>query len=703
MTRTEILLRDGRVEVSNYASTDSSCAREMGTILANLAHYGYTVSAEVYEALGSQAADTLADWWGALEPALKKITGDDLPMAEFVVYKNFPKEVMSMTEADYWCRQILMYIGYDKYYFTAPAKERDGLDQSKLDLHVLQLATSKDCERILRETSGMQAQWNEDQFDTVAYLVFQENLPLDLAEVPFKENLARLMGTAINLGVQLEARTATDVLRVATAMSDGDTRFVTSTRFRRFTRRERRGLLGMLEKCQNLTEDAYRYVERFKRLLRGLHPNDYVRAYPRTTQLQADLFNRVRPTTFNGQVEAYLAAKNVEVLELLMRRPGEFARRLRHTIELFGMQAVYDFMSVMDQLSTQRLLTLGRMMQKYNGRKQLIYPPKGQWANAKFVERTKEFKEPASHYLVNQINDLVATRLQKDLPQGAFDVDSRLCRVKLPNGGDLLPYGRGTEFEIPEDVNFIRTASYWRLGPGQDIHNIWYDNGFNFFDSEWNSKGNIAWNNPQPGKHAAFSGDPCSSQTADGQATQVIDLYLDELQAQGIRYAVWNVLCFSGVPFSWAMKVQSAMQWGDDTTKGELFEPSRSVMTFPLTGEGKTKYIAMIDVEKRTIMYLDANLAGTVSSAGANDSQLEKIMPAFMEYINQLPSMWDLLILAPQTTIGEGVTFVYQDDEDAVTGSAYVFNQVNPDSQFESFDVTDLLNSTRKVKKKVRN
>jgi hypothetical protein len=66
MTKTEILVRDGRVEVSAYASTDSSHTQELGTILSNLAYYGYTVSAEVYEALAAQAKDTLADWWGNL-------------------------------------------------------------------------------------------------------------------------------------------------------------------------------------------------------------------------------------------------------------------------------------------------------------------------------------------------------------------------------------------------------------------------------------------------------------------------------------------------------------------------------------------------------------------------------------------------------------------------------------------------------------
>ena len=59
---------------------------------------------------------------------LVKITGDDKKMADFVVYKNFPQEVLQMSEAEYWFKQILMYWGFPNQYFTESEKERPKLE-----------------------------------------------------------------------------------------------------------------------------------------------------------------------------------------------------------------------------------------------------------------------------------------------------------------------------------------------------------------------------------------------------------------------------------------------------------------------------------------------------------------------------------------------------------------------------------------------
>lgn len=54
-------------------------------------------------------------------------------------------------------------------------------------------------------------------------------------------------------------KTATDVLRLAVALSEGDVSLASSVRFKKFNRAERRFLLGLLEQCGNITEDMLRY------------------------------------------------------------------------------------------------------------------------------------------------------------------------------------------------------------------------------------------------------------------------------------------------------------------------------------------------------------------------------------------------------------------------------------------------------------
>jgi hypothetical protein len=259
--------------------------------------------------------------------------------------------------------------------------------------------------------------------------------------------------------------------------------------------------------------------------------------------------------------------------------------------------------------------------------------------------------------------------------------------VKLQtNDQELASYGRGTVFPLPENVTYLRTASYWENGGGV----TWFDNGWNFFDEDWKAAGTICWNRTNTlNQSAVFSGDPINSKEMKGRGCQMIDLYIDRLLKRGIRYAVWNILCFSHVSFSNASgEVLGTLQWGENPEKGKLYEPSRAQMVFPLQGDNMTKYIAYIDLVERKLVYMDANLRGAVSSAGSNEGILEKQMPAFVEYLDALPSVADLLGHAK----GE-IPVVYSDADRELTEDqpAYVFKPENESNSFKQLDLAKFL------------
>jgi hypothetical protein len=83
----------------------------LATVAANLAYYGFALSATAYAALRRMEDEDLELWWLGLEPVLAVLTGDDKRMDRFVVYRNFPAEVLAMDDVTYWLRQILMYWG----------------------------------------------------------------------------------------------------------------------------------------------------------------------------------------------------------------------------------------------------------------------------------------------------------------------------------------------------------------------------------------------------------------------------------------------------------------------------------------------------------------------------------------------------------------------------------------------------------------
>jgi len=132
------------------------------------------------------------------------------------------------------------------------------------------------------------------------------------------------------------------------------------------------------------------------------------------------------------------------------------------------------------------------------------------------------------------------------------------------------------------------------------------------------------------------------------------------------------------------------LQWGEQAQKGKLFEPSLAQLAFPLTGDQKTKYICLIDLEKREMVYLDANLHGQVTSAVSNGASLEKNMPAFMEYLEAIPSVHDLFRESVDSTSETQV--LYSDKDTELKGeAAYVFRHENKANKFKAVDINSLL------------
>lgn len=615
------------------------------------------------------------------------VTGDDKPMNDHVVYKNFPAEVLAMDEADYWLRQTLMYWGLPNALFTEPEASREPLDEP-VALKVLQLADEATLGEIYRAHLRRPARWTTGQWDEVRHLAPRFHGLAPVQSVPFKENQVRLAALLVGFGEAPDLRTATDVLRLAVAMSDGDVTLRESAKLRRFSRKERRALLSMLEGASNLDEDVARRRERFKRLFRALRPGDYASRFPRAVAAY-DLLYRAAPiATFEADIERLLAARDPIALERLAQRPGVMLRRLHQCLLLLGSDAAGAFARVMPKLTTMQLLRVLRHLETDHTRRFRTFPPRGNWTKLQIQEARphRAIARKIRQALVADLETEIERRVRVNVQ--AVRLDPRTARIKLQtNDSDLSPYGRGTVFPIPPRVTFLRTASFWESGPTRQ--NLWYDNGWSFFDETWQPLGVCCWTQIAFGKAAVFSGDPTNSKDLEGRACQLIDLYLDELSGAGVRFAVWNILCYSHRAFDDAVEVHAALQWGEEPQQGKLFEPSRCQLSFPVRGKSLTKYIAYVDVIRREMIYLDANLYGRVWSAAANTKALAKIMPALVEHLDSLPSVHDLFRRVPKSD--EGVCVAYDDADLMIENTAYVFRPVNQNNDYEPFDLSLLL------------
>lgn len=687
MSRQSLLIRHH--ELSFPAPVDEALPKDvLATILNNLSSYGYGLTMEGYRALEHTPRDVVAPWWAEVEAALRSITGDDRDMEAHVVYKNFPAEVLAMSEADYWIRQILMYWGLPNELFTTEPEPRDPAPAIEKSARILRPASEASLPRIRGELLAQPARWTDGQWADLVSVCEADPDAVELDAVPFKENMVQLAAWLLAQDRPARVSTATDVLRLAVALSDGDIDAIGQSKLKTFSRAERRFLAGMLERTKHLEADLARRPEPFKRLLRALRPGDYADRFPRVVEAYDQLYRGELPPAWAARVEAAFASGDEEALTLLKQRPGEMLRRLHHAVLTFGVPAAEAFRDVLPELTVTQLVTIRRYLKTVNDRFFRAFPPRGNWSRLQVVDNSLARELPGD--VIGMLDGAIAEELRARLSAvvATADVDPRLEKVKLPTSGtDLLPYGRGTAFPLPDSATFVRTASYWRSG--QTSRNIWYDNGWNFFDSNWQELAACCWNSTRFGDAAIFSGDPTNVKDAQGRACQLIDLYPEKLKALGVRYAVWSLLCYSRVTFEKAEEVFGLLQWGADARKGRLVDPARAQLAFPVTGSSYTKFVAWLDVEDREVVFIDANLKASVTSAAANGARLSKVMPAFAEYLGALPTVRDLL-----SPLDEGGDLVarYDDAGEDLTGrSAYVFRPTSEKGDFTPFSLTQLL------------
>jgi hypothetical protein len=696
-----ILIKNGYVntEVSSIKNPFSKDVLNLDicTLINNFVYYGFIPSMNLLSHLHDMSSEKLVKFWSETEFLLKDVTGANKEMAKYVVYKNFPTEVLEMSEKQYWTNQILIYFGFPVELFQDEEKNRPVLSERKT-LKVLNVAQYNTLDLILENLINSPIRWNLEQEKQVEYLFSKTNMFIDISSAKFKENIISLASKFLKLIKEenLVVSNATDVLRLAAGMSSGDVSLRSNFKFCNFKRSERRFLLSKLNSFDNLLDDVAVRPELFKKFFRSLRPGDY--NFPNVSSVYNELYNK-KYSTFNSKVFKCIENKDLMALDLLKSRPGEFFRKFHHLYATYATEAVNALKDVVSQFSILQLVKLEKYVATIDDRKFLMYAPKGNWTKVKIEKNEKvPFFDKFKVKILEIINNELKNKLSNKVSDGIL-LDEKTKDIKLQtNDQEVGSYGRGTSFDIPKNITFCRTATYWQYSTST----VFFDNSWNFFDENWQSLGECNWSNTRFNKNgsdvAIFSGDAVNSYNSEGKACQMIDLYFEKLEKEGIRYAVWNVLSYSNLKFADA-DVLATLQYGENAIEGDLYEPSRAEVIFPLKGDGVSKFIAFIDIKERKLVYMDANFKANVQSASSNKKGLEEKMPAYVEYLNSLPSVYDLFKNAP---LGK-MPILYSDKDIEINNDiAYVFKKNNVANQFKDFYINDLLSEKHSHKNKLK-
>jgi hypothetical protein len=723
------------VEFYSVESTGSFCTSRinLATFINNVSYYGYFPSKKLFSALEIIGDIGIISLWENIRSTFDVLSGNNKSMGDFVVYKNFPNETLSTSESEYWINQVLIYFGINNDFITENKKLRE--DNSDFKVLKILNGTHRPSDQLTSEylsLTGVGVRWSDNQRDNFMFLISALNiLEINVSLFGFKENGIVAANELLDKSIAVNIQDATDVLRLAALMSNQDISLRNSVKFKRFNRPERRKLLSILDNTNNLESDFADRPEMWKRFLSFMHPNDY--SFKNVSRAYDFLYNGVLNSfeylfysytkdfirSNKNKVELYcfddvdgdielksqllkikdsantkygLTPVDKEIIferlvVLLNERKGEFLRRFHHLYNIFGNVVVAEIVKIFPSITTHKLLKFEKYITTINTRKTLIYTPRGNWSHAKFYTNGKIIITNSEIFqMVSVISDIINKRLG-DKSLNGVSLSEDVKRIKIQSSDqELGDFGRGTSFDIPDSVMFLRSATYWKVN---STSNIWFDNGWNFFDEKMNSLGVCCWDNVEFDGAAVFSGDPASSRTVTGEACQMIDLYIDKLLDKGVRYAIWGLLSYNKMSFSSVDEVFAALQWGEDSLKGELFDPSRVQMSFPINGDGMSKYIAYIDIVERKLVFMDANLSATLNSASSNSELLSNQLASYSEYLSSIPSVYDLF-----KHYHEGDTKVLYTDKDIIIGSdedAYVFNRENAMNDFNLININNLL------------
>ncbi|PQP86464.1 TerD family protein [Paenibacillus sp. AR247] len=594
----------------------------LASALKNIEALGYTFSYALLRAVQDLSKAQFEALYQQLVADLQVMVGAHVKFKP--MYPDFPMQVMEHSDAELYLNAIYHYLTLD-----VPAYgHADRLPlEDEGNLKVIDLGSRAEfmslISRLIQAKGSISDRDKQDIDDVIAFAGADDLEVLLPDDIPFKENAAFIAASLMKHDkANLEQigryfRTATDVLRLAAAWSDGDVSLAEATRFRKFKRRERRLLLGLLEKCQSITEDMLRYKERWIRLGEILHPSEYKHRFRRCEEAFDVLRNDKPFTTFNGSVELAFQFRNVwTLIDLLMQRPGELARRLDHLLRSteHTEYVVLAFGEVVKEVSTPVLLQVKNHFARRRERQQLrVFFPKGNVAKA-FALRNNlpEIDEEACRDIVQLCEQALIGRFSALPPLGKVYVDKRLQSYLVPFSGRsaskaLHTIVRGSRVPMAEG-DTIRFFSWWKEGlvDGKPTGRVDIDLSAVMYDRDWQYVEHISYTNLRSSKYrAVHSGDIV---TAPQGACEFIDLHIPSIVDYGGRYIVATLHSFTSQPYCDLPECFTGWMMRKKPGSGEIFELGTVANKIDVTADTQIAIPVILDLVERTVIWTDLSL-----------------------------------------------------------------------------------------------
>lgn len=645
---------------------------ELATLIKKFEGYGYIFSKELAIAISKEERNVIID---KLKSVIKVIENFKSDKDYVVFYKNFPDEVINMSEVELYINQILHYwIGYLPSNSENIIKE--DVEPSKLvKATELKLIDDEIIEKLFIDLLSSNVTLSEQYLDDVCVLTHSksvEELENYMEYIQMKETLTTLSSYVLRKkGVLIgNFKTATDILRLIAKISKAELNNK-HIHFAYFSRTKLSQLMNKLEDLKNIMPDIKRYSKPwhtfFKLYAKKINFNKYPKVRKAVDMLFGDIFYMTERGKINEQINR-LPTMSEEDLDNFVKEftifYGDYVREILSLLNkakenqyeklLLGLE------NCVGKVNTRVLFQLYdrviNLQEKDNLVPRLVNS-KGKWRRLK---ESISLSDELLNRVLEIVEDGIKIQLKEKESLGKIYIDEDYKNIMLTTSEkdsnvSLRPMTRGSRIAFNPNAEVLRFFVAWKNLDEKIMKEfkvkygrVDIDLSALSFDKDFKFKRVVAYYN-QKEMGFAFSGDITD---APQGALEYIDIYdLEKQKKNGTRYILMQIRSYNGYTFKEINSVYAGVM---ELTSNEAKEKKNMYSTaitqgFQIMSPQITTNTILVDLVKFEYVWLDMNMANYKVDAFQNALNYEEIpyLNDLLKYFmkKQYVTMYDLLKL----------------------------------------------------------
>jgi len=403
--------------------------------------------------------------------------------------------------------------------------------------------------------------------------------------------------------------TSTDLLRLFAALTESDVSLFSKIKFPKFNRGQRKFVLSCIDAMPNsVVEDMNTYKGLWLKVGRGLHPGEYIVKYARAFNTFEALRNK-KIVTYNSKVESAIESKDIDsLLKLLVKKPGVFARKLHHVLEVADKRSTIvlnRFKSIANRVELKNLLVMESYFETIEESDYRTIINKN--GRIRVTPNTKNrVRENVIKKLLGILSEAISKKisLEKELWKDKnIWIDDVLANYTIPlqqrkASDGLISIGRGSRMPL-DDSKVLRLFVYWKEKDRRtdlDLSLIKYNE-----DMEYN--GHVSYTN-LASVGIVHSGDITSALYG---AAEFIDINLQTLKKKNknTRYIASQIYVYCGDTFA-NIDCHAGWMIRDKVTKSyKSFDIKTVQNKFDLNGTSRYAIPVIVDLKENEIIFID--------------------------------------------------------------------------------------------------